>query len=102
MLVMGLNQSIEAEGLDRHSWFLPGVQNELIRNVSAVSSKIVLVLINAGCVDVAEFEADERVAAILWAGYGGMYGGAAIADVMFGAFRFVCVDFNFDAFLSQT
>merc|ERR1712190_704449 len=74
ILVVGINNTIEAEGKDRHSLYLPGVQNEFIRNISSVSDNIVLILINAGCLDVAEFESDDNIKAILWAGYGGQYG----------------------------
>ena len=87
ILVMGLNETVEAEGKDRHSLLLSGLQNEFIRNISAVTSNIILILINAGCVDVSEFEKDDNIKAILWAGYGGMYGGQGVADIIFGAFN---------------
>eukprot|EP01083_Nonionella_stella_P090809 253753_1 len=87
VLVMGLNNTIEAEGLDRHSLYLPGVQNEFIRNISSVTDNIILILINAGCVDVLEFKNNDHIKAILWAGYGGMYGGLGAVDVVFGAFN---------------
>ena len=86
VLVMGINNTVEAEGKDRHSLYLPGVQNEFIRNISSVSSNIILILINAGCLDVSEFEDDDHIKAILWAGYGGQYGGQGVADVIFGEF----------------
>ncbi len=39
---------------------------------------------SGGPLDLSEFDSDARVSAILWAGYPGEAGGAAIADVLFG------------------
>ena len=46
----------------------------------------VLVIISGGCVDISDAQSDDNVDAIMWAGYGGMYGGLAIADVILGTF----------------
>ncbi|GMH02325.1 hypothetical protein Nepgr_004164 [Nepenthes gracilis] len=85
VLVMGLDQSIEAEFRDRSVLLLPGRQQELVSKV-AVASKgpTVLVLMSGGPVDVSFAKRDPRIAAILWAGYPGQAGGIAIADVLFG------------------
>jgi len=84
-LVMGLNQNEESEGNDRISIALPGVQNQLIDAVANASSgPVILILLNGGCVDVSQWQADPRISAIVWAGYPGMYGGLAIFDVIFG------------------
>lgn len=86
VLVVGLDQSIEAEGRDRFDLLLPGRQQELITAVAKASpGPTVLVLMSGGPVDVSFAEVDPNVAAILWAGYPGQAGGAAIADVIFGA-----------------
>merc|ERR1712087_826203 len=89
ILVMGLDQSQESEGNDRRSIALPGQQNNLIANITASRQvkKVILVLVNGGCVDVARWRDSEAVAAIIAAGYPGMFGGLAIADVLFGAFN---------------
>ncbi|XP_016505031.1 beta-D-xylosidase 1 isoform X2 [Nicotiana tabacum] len=86
VLVMGLDQSIEAEARDRVSLLLPGYQQELISRVAMASrGPVVLVLMSGGPIDVTFAKNDPRVSAILWVGYPGQAGGAAIADVLFGA-----------------
>ncbi|KAL3725314.1 hypothetical protein ACJRO7_030340 [Eucalyptus globulus] len=86
VLVMGLDQSIEAEFKDRDSLLLPGRQQELVSKVAMASKgPTVLVLMSGGPVDISFAKNDLRVAAILWAGYPGQAGGTAIADILFGA-----------------
>ncbi|KAE8076862.1 hypothetical protein FH972_015486 [Carpinus fangiana] len=86
VLVMGLDQSIEAETVDRVGLLLPGHQQELVSRVAMASKgPTVLVLMSGGPIDVSFAKNDPRVSAILWAGYPGQAGGAAIADVLFGA-----------------
>ncbi|WOL15809.1 putative beta-D-xylosidase 2 [Canna indica] len=85
ILVVGLDQSFEAEGRDRVSILLPGRQQELVSKVAAACrGPTVLVIMSGGPLDVSFAEADPKIAAILWAGYPGQAGGAAIADVIFG------------------
>jgi len=86
VLVMGLDQSQESEGHDRTSLALPGVQTQCIEQVAAAAKgPVVLVILSGGSVDVSTVS--EKVDAIVWAGYPGMYGGRAIADVLFGEFN---------------
>ncbi|KAK8511307.1 hypothetical protein V6N13_013725 [Hibiscus sabdariffa] len=85
VLVMGLDQSIEAEFRDRTGLLLPGHQQELVSRVARASrGPTVLVLMSGGPIDVSFAKNDHRVSAILWAGYPGQAGGTAIADVLFG------------------
>ncbi|KAK7259239.1 hypothetical protein RIF29_24840 [Crotalaria pallida] len=85
VLVMGLDQSIEAETVDRTGLLLPGRQQDLISKVAAASKgPTILVLMSGGPVDITFAINDPRVAGILWAGYPGQAGGAAIADILFG------------------
>ena len=85
VLLMGLDQSIEAEFKDRTGLLLPGRQQELVSEVAAASKgPVVLVLMSGGPIDVSFAENDKRIGGILWAGYPGQAGGAAIADVLFG------------------
>lgn len=82
---MGLDQSIEAEGRDRGELLLPGLQQELVTRVARASrGPTILVLMSGSPIDVTFAKNDPRIAAILWAGYPGQAGGAAIADVLFG------------------
>ncbi|PQQ15079.1 putative beta-D-xylosidase 2 [Prunus yedoensis var. nudiflora] len=85
VLVMGLDQSIEAEFRDRVGLLLPGRQQDLVSKVAAASKgPTVLVLMSGGPIDVSFANNDPRVGGILWAGYPGQAGGAAIARVLFG------------------
>ncbi|CAI9119006.1 OLC1v1020653C2 [Oldenlandia corymbosa var. corymbosa] len=85
VLVMGLDQSIEAEARDRLSLLLPGSQQELVSRVAKASrGPVILVLMSGSPIDVTFAKNDPKIAAILWAGYPGQAGGAAIADVIFG------------------
>ncbi|KAL7139616.1 hypothetical protein ABFS83_09G064800 [Erythranthe nasuta] len=85
VLVMGLDQSIEAEFLDREGLLLPGRQQELVSKVASASKgPTVLVLMSGGPVDVSFAQNDDKIGAIIWVGYPGQAGGAAIADVLFG------------------
>ncbi|KAG6505220.1 beta-D-xylosidase 1-like [Zingiber officinale] len=88
VLVVGLDQSIEAEGRDRLDLLLPGRQQELVTAVAKASpGPTVLVIMSGSPVDVSFAEVDPNIAAILWVGYPGQAGGAAIADVIFGAYN---------------
>lgn len=85
ILVMGLDQSIEAEARDRAGLLLPGRQQELVSKVSMASrGPTILVLMSGGPIDVTFAKNDPRISAIIWAGYPGQAGGAAIADILFG------------------
>lgn len=85
VLVMGLDQSIEAEARDRANILLPGHQQELISRVARASrGPTILVLMSGGPIDVGFAKADPKITAIIWAGYPGQEGGTAIADVLFG------------------
>ncbi|GJN05117.1 hypothetical protein PR202_ga22722 [Eleusine coracana subsp. coracana] len=85
IVVAGLDQKVEAEGLDRTSLLLPGRQAELISAVAkAAKGPVILVLLSGGPIDIAFAQNDRRIGAILWAGYPGEAGGQAIADVIFG------------------
>ncbi|KAK4483302.1 hypothetical protein RD792_010487 [Penstemon davidsonii] len=85
VLVMGLDQSIEREELDRTGLLLPGYQQELVSRVARASrGPVVLVLMSGGPIDVTFAKNDPKIAAILWVGYPGQAGGTAIADVLFG------------------
>ncbi|KAG9153151.1 hypothetical protein Leryth_012401 [Lithospermum erythrorhizon] len=85
VLVMGLDQSIEAEARDRVSLLLPGLQQELVTRVATASKgPVVLVIMSGGAVDITFAKNNPKISAIIWAGYPGQAGGTAIADVIFG------------------
>ncbi|CAA6654385.1 unnamed protein product [Spirodela intermedia] len=76
ILVMGLDQSQEAEMKDRENLLLPGRQQELVSKVASASrGPTVLVLMSGGPLDVTFANNNPKVAAILWVGYPGQAGG---------------------------
>ena len=87
VVALGLNQSLESEGRDRKTIELPGLQGELVRRIynftSAKGIAVVCVLIHGGTLALGE--AYTQCDAIVDAWYPGQMGGAAIADVLFGA-----------------
>ena len=86
VLVMGLDQTIEAETRDRVGLLLPGLQQELVTRVArAAKGPVILVIMSGGPVDVSFAKNNPKISAILWVGYPGQAGGTAIADVIFGA-----------------
>ncbi|CAD6262059.1 unnamed protein product [Miscanthus lutarioriparius] len=85
VLVVGADQSIERESLDRTSLLLPGQQPQLVSAVANASrGPCILVVMSGGPFDISFAKSSDKIAAILWVGYPGEAGGAAIADVLFG------------------
>ncbi|KAG6524475.1 hypothetical protein ZIOFF_014384 [Zingiber officinale] len=85
VMIMGLDQDLESEGLDRVDLLLPGMQQTLIRSVARAAKRpIVLVLLCGGPVDITFAKVDKRIGGILWAGYPGEAGGLAISHIIFG------------------
>uniref|UniRef100_A0A5B7B1T3 Putative Beta-D-xylosidase 4 n=1 Tax=Davidia involucrata TaxID=16924 RepID=A0A5B7B1T3_DAVIN len=88
ILVMGTDLSIEAESLDRLSLTLPGQQQLLVTEVANASKgPVILVIMSAGGMDVQFAKDNAKITSILWVGYPGQAGGAAIADVIFGHYN---------------
>lgn len=81
VVVVGLSPEYESEGFDRADMKLPGQQNELIRRVSAVNRRTIVVL-NAG--SALEMPWLDEVAAVVQLWYAGQEQGNALADVLFG------------------
>ena len=89
-MVMGIDGSIEGEGHDRVGSScngksidvlqLPGCQNEFIQQVTALNSKVILVLMNGGPISLTkEVLGDDKIVAIIDTFYPGALGGTAIA-----------------------
>ena len=74
--------STSGEGKDRASLDLPGVQEELMREIAAVGKPVILVLFNGRPMSINW--AAENVDAILEVWFPGPKGGEAVADVLFG------------------
>lgn len=96
VLAVGINQDIESEGRDRwgsvgyvmdsEDILLPKGQRALIDMVlQRTRAKVVLVLFSGcGAMDLSAYQSNDRVIGIVSAGYAGMMGGQAIAEVLAG------------------
>ena len=88
VVVVGLDQSIEAEGLDRENLTLPGYQEKLVMEVAnATKGTVILVVMAAGPVDISFAKSNRKIGGILWVGYPGQAGGDAIAQIIFGDYN---------------
>ena len=88
--VFGLDQGQEAEGHDRLSIDLPGLQTALIMQLSAIAATravpFVLVLISGGPVNIKEPLLDFLTPSILLAGYASQSTGDALAHILLGRY----------------
>jgi beta-glucosidase len=82
VVVVGTDESVEQEGLDRASLSLPGEQEELVKQVVAANPRTVVIQMSAGPLVVPWLKAN--VPAMLQAWWAGGEGGHAIAGVLFG------------------
>jgi beta-glucosidase len=81
IICVGFDPKTESEGFDR-PFELPGGQDELIRQISAVNKNVIVVLTAGGNVDMTRWI--DNVPAILHAWYPGQEGGTALAQILFG------------------
>ena len=91
ILCMGLNPQMEQEEAKDNTWGahgdkidleLPGVQRELLAEISKVGKPMVFVNTSGSCVSLCE--ADEKCNAVVQCFYPGAEGGSALADILFG------------------
>jgi beta-glucosidase len=82
LVVVGTDEQIESEAVDRETLDLPGRQDDLVRAVAAANPRTVVV-VNAGAPVLLPWRDD--VAAVLLGWFGGEQCGAALADVLLGA-----------------
>ncbi|KAG0469635.1 hypothetical protein HPP92_015678 [Vanilla planifolia] len=88
VIFVGIDLSVESEGNDRTDFLLPGYQTQLINQVAEeAKGPVVLVILCAGGVDISFATGNNKIGAILWAGYPGAEGGRAITDVIFGRYN---------------
>jgi beta-glucosidase len=84
IFVGGLNHNggYDAEGADRPNLKLPGGQDELLQKIVAANPKTVVVFMGGGAVEMGSWL--DKTPAVLYAWYGGLEGGHALARVLFG------------------
>jgi Beta-glucosidase-related glycosidases len=78
----GLNHDFDSESFDRQHMRLPYGQETLIREVAKVNPNTVVVIIAGSPLELGGIV--NRVPSILWAWYGGMEAGNAVADILSG------------------
>lgn len=81
IICVGFDPTTEGEGFDR-TFALPGGQDELVRQISAVNKNVIVVVTAGGNVDMTRWIDD--VPAVLHAWYPGQDGGTALAQILFG------------------
>jgi beta-glucosidase len=81
VVCVGFDPKTESEGSDRR-FQLPGGQDELIRQISAVNKNTIVVITAGGNVDMTQWV--DKVPAILHTWYPGQEGGTALAQILFG------------------
>jgi beta-glucosidase-like glycosyl hydrolase len=89
ILALGIDGSIEGENGDGRAFVewgiaLPGSQSELAAKISAAAKSPVIAILTGAPVDMTPLKTAVKVGAIMWIGYLGQMGGAAVADVLFG------------------
>ncbi len=82
VVVLGTDESVEKEGVDRSDLDLPGDQEDLVKAVLKANPKTIVVMQNGGTLSINWVQ--ENVPAIVESWYNGEEGGNALADVLFG------------------
>lgn len=84
LYIGGIDNSVEAEGLDRTSLSWNNTQLSLISQLSQLSKPLIIAQTGGGQLDSSSFLSSPNISAILWIGYPGQDGGVALADILFG------------------
>ena len=85
VVVLGTDEIVEKEGVDRPDLNLPGDQEDLVKAVFKANPKTIAILQNGSTIGVIWLK--ENVPAIFETWYNGEEGGNAIADVIFGEYN---------------
>jgi beta-D-xylosidase 4 len=80
----GIDTSIEGESHDRTTITWPGNQRDLIQQLSEVGKPFVVLQMGGGQIDSSFIKSNSDVNALIWGGYPGQSGGAALADILTG------------------
>ncbi|KAJ5523692.1 hypothetical protein N7494_010342 [Penicillium frequentans] len=80
----GIDNTIEAEGMDRENITWPGNQLELIKQLSTVGKPLVVLQMGGGQVDSSSLKTNKDVNSLIWGGYPGQSGGQALLDIITG------------------
>ncbi|KAL4966150.1 beta-xylosidase XylA [Aspergillus stella-maris] len=80
----GIDNTLEAESLDRQNITWPGNQLDLIQQLSEFGKPLIVLQFGAGQVDSSTLKNNDNVNALIWGGYPGQSGGHALVDVITG------------------
>lgn len=80
----GIDNTVEAEGMDRSNITWPGNQLQLIKQLSELGKPLVVLQMGGGQVDDSSLKANKNVNALVWGGYPGQAGGQALLDIITG------------------
>ena len=83
--VMGINRSIEREGMDREYLTLPTDQQKFLQDLYHANRNVILVLVAGSPLSI--LWEDKNIPAIVNAWYPGQEGGTAVAEVLFGKYN---------------
>lgn len=82
--VGGINNDVEEEGMDRVSLAWTGAQLDVIGQLASLGKPMVVVAMGGGQIDSTPIVNNPNISALLWGGYPGQDGGAAIMDIIVG------------------
>jgi beta-D-xylosidase 4 len=82
--VGGIDNTVEAEGMDRQDLTWPGNQLDLVQQLSQVGKPMVVLQMGGGQVDSSSIKANSKIGSLVWGGYPGQSGGAALVDILTG------------------
>jgi beta-D-xylosidase 4 len=80
----GIDNTVEAEGQDRMNLTWPGNQLTLIQQLSTTGKPLVVLQMGGGQVDSSSLKSNPKVNSLIWGGYPGQSGGAALMDILTG------------------
>lgn len=84
-MFVGNSEQTEGEGRDRADLDLPGLQEDLIKEIRNTDTPVVIVLVNGSVITMTKWTND--VQAVVEAWYPGEEGGNAIAEVLYGDYN---------------
>ncbi|KAJ5100073.1 Glycoside hydrolase superfamily [Penicillium argentinense] len=80
----GIDNTVEAEGVDRSNITWPGNQLQLVNELSKLGKPLIVLQMGGGQVDSSSLKANKNVNALIWGGYPGQSGGQALLDIITG------------------
>lgn len=80
----GIDNSVESEGMDRHSIAWTGAQLDVIEQVASYGAPTVVLQMGGGQLDSSPIVNNPNVSALIWGGYPGQDGGLALIDTITG------------------